>query len=112
MRQDHGKHSRPWWKERIISKRENDSRIFRMKNSFEEAIFNVERDRPIPWLLKDKERLTSLHPDLLETMVHKMILRKYGGDIEHSIRSRCIETCSAEYYIHAMEDITTRTKIG
>ncbi|MBW0561914.1 hypothetical protein O181_101629 [Austropuccinia psidii MF-1] len=25
MRQDHGKHSWPWWKEQIISKWENDS---------------------------------------------------------------------------------------
>ncbi|MBW0546710.1 hypothetical protein O181_086425 [Austropuccinia psidii MF-1] len=47
-----------------------------------------------------------------ETMVHKRILRKCGGDLEHTIRSRCIEPCSTEDYINAMEDITTRTKIG
>ncbi|MBW0544660.1 hypothetical protein O181_084375 [Austropuccinia psidii MF-1] len=47
-----------------------------------------------------------------ETMVHKRILRKCGGDLEHSIRRRCIEPCSTKDYINAMEDITTRTKIG
>ncbi|MBW0589494.1 hypothetical protein O181_129209 [Austropuccinia psidii MF-1] len=47
-----------------------------------------------------------------ETMVHKRILRKCGGELEHAIRSRCIETFSTEDYINAMEDITTRTKIG
>ncbi|MBW0507893.1 hypothetical protein O181_047608 [Austropuccinia psidii MF-1] len=47
-----------------------------------------------------------------ETMVHKRILRNCGGDLEHAIRSRCIEPFSTEDYINAMEDITTRTKIG
>ncbi|MBW0541102.1 hypothetical protein O181_080817 [Austropuccinia psidii MF-1] len=45
-------------------------------------------------------------------MIHKRILRKCGGDHEHAIRSRCIEPCSTEDYINAMEDIKTRTKIG
>ncbi|MBW0569799.1 hypothetical protein O181_109514 [Austropuccinia psidii MF-1] len=41
-----------------------------------------------------------------------MILRKCAGDLEHSIRSRCIEPFSTEDYIDAMEDITTRKQIG
>ncbi|MBW0463568.1 hypothetical protein O181_003283 [Austropuccinia psidii MF-1] len=45
-------------------------------------------------------------------MVHKRILGKCGGDLEHAIRSRCIEPFSTEDYINAMEDINTRTKIG
>ncbi|MBW0517131.1 hypothetical protein O181_056846 [Austropuccinia psidii MF-1] len=64
------------------------------------------------WFLKKKDRLTALHPDMSETMVHKRILRKCGGYLEHAIRSRCIEPCSTKDYINAMEDITTRTKIG
>ncbi|MBW0494196.1 hypothetical protein O181_033911 [Austropuccinia psidii MF-1] len=47
-----------------------------------------------------------------ETMIQKRILRKFGGDLEQAIRSRCIEPCSTEDYINSMEDITTRTKIG
>ncbi|MBW0538612.1 hypothetical protein O181_078327 [Austropuccinia psidii MF-1] len=47
-----------------------------------------------------------------ETMIHKRILRKCGGDLEHAIRSRCIDSCSTEHYTNAMEDITTRKKIG
>ncbi|MBW0554211.1 hypothetical protein O181_093926 [Austropuccinia psidii MF-1] len=112
MRQDHGKHSWPWWKEQIIFKWENDFWRFKMENSFEEAIFNIERDIPMSWFLKQKERLTALHPDMSETMIHNRILRNFGGDLENSIRSRCIEPCSTEDYINAMEDITTRKKIG
>ncbi|MBW0566119.1 hypothetical protein O181_105834 [Austropuccinia psidii MF-1] len=112
MRQDHGKHSWPWWKEKIISKLANYSWRLRMENSFEEAIFNIEMDRPMSWFLKQKDRLTALHPDMSETMIHKRILRKCGGDLEHAIRSRCIEPFSTEDYINAMEDITTRTQIG
>ncbi|MBW0511863.1 hypothetical protein O181_051578 [Austropuccinia psidii MF-1] len=47
-----------------------------------------------------------------ETMVHKRILIKCGGDLEHAIRRRFIEPCSTEDYINAMEEMTTRTKIG
>ncbi|MBW0516679.1 hypothetical protein O181_056394 [Austropuccinia psidii MF-1] len=111
MRHDHGKHSWPWWREQIISKWENDSWSFKLENSFEEAIFNIERDRHMSLFLKQKERLTALHPDMSETMVHKRILSKCGGDLEHTIRSRCIEPFSTADYINAMEDITTRTKI-
>ncbi|MBW0509679.1 hypothetical protein O181_049394 [Austropuccinia psidii MF-1] len=110
MRQDHGKHSWPRWKEQIISKWANDSWRFKMENLFEETIFNIERDRPISWFLKQKDRLTDLHPGMSEAMVHKRILRKCGGDFENSIRSRCIGPFSKEVYIHAMEEITTRTK--
>ncbi|MBW0520646.1 hypothetical protein O181_060361 [Austropuccinia psidii MF-1] len=112
MRQGHCKHSWPWWKEHIVSKCTNDSWRFKMENSFEDAIFNIEKDRPMSLFLKQRDRLTALHPDMSETMVHKRILQKCGGGFEHAIRSRCIELCSTEDYINAMEDITTRTKIG
>ncbi|MBW0552391.1 hypothetical protein O181_092106 [Austropuccinia psidii MF-1] len=64
------------------------------------------------WFLKKKDRLTALHPDMSEAMVHKRILKRCGGDLEHGKRSRCIEPCPTEDYINAIEDITTRTKIG
>ncbi|MBW0589806.1 hypothetical protein O181_129521 [Austropuccinia psidii MF-1] len=47
-----------------------------------------------------------------ETMIHKRILRNCGGDLEHAIRSRCIEPFSTEDSINAMEDIITRKEIG
>ncbi|MBW0558992.1 hypothetical protein O181_098707 [Austropuccinia psidii MF-1] len=40
------------------------------------------------------------------------ILKKCGGESEHSLRSRCIEPFSTEEYIHALEHIVARTKIG
>ncbi|MBW0516651.1 hypothetical protein O181_056366 [Austropuccinia psidii MF-1] len=64
------------------------------------------------WFLRQKERLTALHPDMSETMVNKRILRKCGGDLEKAIRIRFIKPYSTEYYINSMEDITTRKKIG
>ncbi|MBW0464896.1 hypothetical protein O181_004611 [Austropuccinia psidii MF-1] len=64
------------------------------------------------WFLKQRDRLTALYPDMSETMVHKRILRKCGGDLDHAIRSRFIEAFSTEDCINSMKDITTRTKIG
>ncbi|MBW0566987.1 hypothetical protein O181_106702 [Austropuccinia psidii MF-1] len=45
-------------------------------------------------------------------MVHMKILKKCGGELEHSLRSRCIEPSSTEEYINSPGDIVTRTKIG
>ncbi|MBW0584090.1 hypothetical protein O181_123805, partial [Austropuccinia psidii MF-1] len=47
-----------------------------------------------------------------DTMINMKILRKCGGELEHAIKSRCVEPCSTEEYINAMEDIITRTRIG
>ncbi|MBW0498994.1 hypothetical protein O181_038709 [Austropuccinia psidii MF-1] len=40
-------------------------------------------------------------------MVHMKILKKCGGELEHALRSMCIETFSPEEYINALEDIVT-----
>ncbi|MBW0551200.1 hypothetical protein O181_090915 [Austropuccinia psidii MF-1] len=45
-------------------------------------------------------------------MVHMKILKKCGGELEQSLRSRCIKPCFTVEYINALEDIVTRTKIG
>ncbi|MBW0535746.1 hypothetical protein O181_075461 [Austropuccinia psidii MF-1] len=45
-------------------------------------------------------------------MINMKILRNCGGELEHAIKSRCVEPCSTEDYINAMEDIITRTKTG
>ncbi|MBW0548809.1 hypothetical protein O181_088524 [Austropuccinia psidii MF-1] len=47
-----------------------------------------------------------------DTIINMKILRKCGGELEHAIKSRCVEPCSTEDYINAMEDIITRTRIG
>ncbi|MBW0579914.1 hypothetical protein O181_119629 [Austropuccinia psidii MF-1] len=45
-------------------------------------------------------------------MVHMKILQKSGGELEHALGSRCIEPCSTEEYINALEDTVKRTKTG
>ncbi|MBW0565713.1 hypothetical protein O181_105428 [Austropuccinia psidii MF-1] len=47
-----------------------------------------------------------------QTMVHMKILKKCGGKLEHALIRSCIEPCSTEEYINALEDTVTRTKIG
>ncbi|MBW0515349.1 hypothetical protein O181_055064 [Austropuccinia psidii MF-1] len=83
-----------------------------MENAFESAIFNSEKDQPLTWFLKQKDRLSDLHPDMSDSMINMKILRKCGGELEHAIKCRCVEPCSTEDYINAMEDIITRTRIG
>ncbi|MBW0567074.1 hypothetical protein O181_106789 [Austropuccinia psidii MF-1] len=112
MRMDHGKHDWSWWKSEVITIWANNSWRFKMENAFENAIFNSEKDKPLTWFFKQKDRLSALHPDMSDTMTNMKILRKCGGELEHAIKSRCVEPCSTEDYINAMEDIITRTRIG
>ncbi|MBW0540908.1 hypothetical protein O181_080623 [Austropuccinia psidii MF-1] len=57
-----------------------------MENAFESAIFNSEKDKPLTWFFKKKDRLSDLHPDMSDTMIDMKILRKCGGELEHAIK--------------------------
>ncbi|MBW0480671.1 hypothetical protein O181_020386 [Austropuccinia psidii MF-1] len=83
-----------------------------MENAFESATFNSEKDKPLTWFLKQKDRFSSLHPDMSDSRINIQILRKCGGELHHNIKCRCVEPCLTEDYINAMEDIITRTRIG
>ncbi|MBW0513276.1 hypothetical protein O181_052991 [Austropuccinia psidii MF-1] len=112
MRQEHGRHDWSWLKFEIITKWANNSWRFRMENAFESALFNSEKDKPLTLFLKQKDRLSALHQDMSHSMINMKIVRKCAGGIEHSIKCRCVESCSTEDYINSMEDIITRTRIG
>ncbi|MBW0571725.1 hypothetical protein O181_111440 [Austropuccinia psidii MF-1] len=112
MRLNHGKHDCSWWKCEIITKWANNSWRFKMENSFESDIYNSEKDIPLTCFLKQKDQLSALHPDMSYSMINIKILRKFGGELEHAIECICVEPCSTEDYINAMEDIITRTRIG
>ncbi|MBW0548349.1 hypothetical protein O181_088064 [Austropuccinia psidii MF-1] len=96
MRQDHGNHDWSWWKSEMITKWANNSRRFKMENAFESDIFNSEKDKPLTWFFKQKDRLSALHPDISDTMINMKISRKCGGELEHAIKCRCVEQFSTE----------------
>ncbi|MBW0505342.1 hypothetical protein O181_045057 [Austropuccinia psidii MF-1] len=83
-----------------------------MENAFESATFNSEKYKPLTWFFKQKDRLSALNPNMSDTMINIKILRKCGGELENAIKCRCVEPCSTEDYINAMEYIITRTKIA
>ncbi|MBW0466177.1 hypothetical protein O181_005892 [Austropuccinia psidii MF-1] len=111
MRQDHGKHDWPWWKSEIITKWANNFSRFEIENAFESSILNSEKDKPLTWFLKQKDRLSALHPDISDSRINMKILKKCGGELEHDIKCRGVEPCSTEDDINSMEDIITRTAI-
>ncbi|MBW0549477.1 hypothetical protein O181_089192 [Austropuccinia psidii MF-1] len=93
MRQDHGKHDWVWWKSEVITKWANNSWRFKIKNAFESAIFNSEKDKPLTFFFKQKYILSALHLDMSDTMTNMKLLRKCGGELEHAIKFRCVEPC-------------------
>ncbi|MBW0568005.1 hypothetical protein O181_107720 [Austropuccinia psidii MF-1] len=93
IRQDPGKHDWPWWKSEVITKWANNYWRYKMENAFESAIFNSEKDKLLTWFLKQKDRLSALQPDISDSMINMKILRKCGGEPQHSIKCRCVEPC-------------------
>ncbi|MBW0564806.1 hypothetical protein O181_104521 [Austropuccinia psidii MF-1] len=45
-------------------------------------------------------------------MIHRKILRQFGGDLENAVKSRTTEQSSAEDIINILEEVTPRTRIG
>ncbi|MBW0576509.1 hypothetical protein O181_116224 [Austropuccinia psidii MF-1] len=58
MRQDHGNHDWSWWKSEVINKWTNNSWRFKMEDAFESSISNSEKDKPLTWCFKQKDRLS------------------------------------------------------
>ncbi|MBW0593851.1 hypothetical protein O181_133566, partial [Austropuccinia psidii MF-1] len=112
IRKTNGKNTWSWWKQEIITKWANDAWRYKIENAFENSFFDPDKDKPLTWFLKQVERLNALYPEMSQKMVHMKILKKCGGELEHALRSRCIEPCSTEEYINALEVIVKRTKIG
>ncbi|MBW0533091.1 hypothetical protein O181_072806 [Austropuccinia psidii MF-1] len=111
LRQAHGHQSWTWWKTQIIKKWANDVWIFKVKTAFKSEKFNADKDKALAWFFQQKDRLTVLYPDMSEFMIHRKILRQYGGDLEHAVKSKTTENSSAEDIINILEEVTTRTKI-
>ncbi|MBW0521038.1 hypothetical protein O181_060753 [Austropuccinia psidii MF-1] len=83
-----------------------------MENDFASAIFNSENNKQLTCFLKQKDRLSALHPYISDSKINMKILRKCEGELEHAIKYICVEPCSTEDYINSMEDIITKTRIG
>ncbi|MBW0483476.1 hypothetical protein O181_023191 [Austropuccinia psidii MF-1] len=112
LRQEHGHQSWTLWKTQIIKKLANDAWRFKAETAFESAKFNSYKDKDLPWLFQQKDRLTALYPDMSEFMIHRKILKQCGGNLGNSVKSRTTEKSSAEDIINILEEVTTRTRIG
>ncbi|MBW0498661.1 hypothetical protein O181_038376 [Austropuccinia psidii MF-1] len=80
-----------------------------MENSFESAIFNSEKNKPLTWFLKQKYIISDSHPDMSDSDIIIEVLNKCGGELENSIKESYINLCLKEDQINAIEDIITRT---
>ncbi|MBW0529546.1 hypothetical protein O181_069261 [Austropuccinia psidii MF-1] len=112
IRKTNVKNTWSWWKQEIITKWANDAGRYKIENAFENSFFDPDKDKPLTWFSKQAEILNALYPEMSQKVVHMKVLNKCGGELEHSLRSMCIEPCFTEKYINSLEDIVTRTKIG
>ncbi|MBW0581101.1 hypothetical protein O181_120816 [Austropuccinia psidii MF-1] len=91
IKQKNGKNTWDCWKQEIITKRANDAWRYKIGNAFEHCFVDPEKHKPLTWFLKQVKRLNALYPEMSQKMVHMKILNKFGGELEHALRSRCIE---------------------
>ncbi|MBW0482832.1 hypothetical protein O181_022547 [Austropuccinia psidii MF-1] len=111
IRQINGKNTWSLWKNGIITKWANYSWRYKIENEFENSFFDLDKDKALTRFLKQVKRLYELYSEMSQKMVHIKILKKCG-ELEHSLRSRCIEPSSTEEYINALEDAVTTTIIA
>ncbi|MBW0528797.1 hypothetical protein O181_068512 [Austropuccinia psidii MF-1] len=90
----------------------NDAWRFKVETAFEYAKFNANKEKDLQWFCPQKNRLTALYPFMSELLIHKKILRQYGGDLEHAFKIRTTEQASEEDFIIILEEVNTRTRIG
>ncbi|MBW0526031.1 hypothetical protein O181_065746 [Austropuccinia psidii MF-1] len=83
-----------------------------VETAFESAKFNSDEDKALPRFFQQKDRLTALYPDMSQFMIHRKVLRKYGGALKHSVKSRTTAQSSAEDIFNLLKEVTTRTRIG
>ncbi|MBW0581124.1 hypothetical protein O181_120839 [Austropuccinia psidii MF-1] len=91
IRQRNGQNTCSWWKQEIITKWAPDSWRNKIENASENSFFDPDKDKHLAWFLNQAERLNALYPEISQKMVHMKILKKCGGELERSLRSRCIE---------------------
>ncbi|MBW0473829.1 hypothetical protein O181_013544 [Austropuccinia psidii MF-1] len=109
MRQEYGKNDCLWCKYEIITKWANYSWRFRMENPFEGEISSSGEYKPLSLFLKQRDRLSALHPDMSDSMISMKILRKFSVQLDHAMRCRFLELFSTEEYINAMEGRSGQT---
>ncbi|MBW0548463.1 hypothetical protein O181_088178 [Austropuccinia psidii MF-1] len=112
LRQAHGNQSWTSWQTQVINKWANDSWRFKVESSVESAKFNSHKHKALPWFCQQKDRLTELYPDMSEFMIHRKILRQFGGELENAVKSRTNKKYLTEEIINILEEVTTRTIIG
>ncbi|MBW0526085.1 hypothetical protein O181_065800 [Austropuccinia psidii MF-1] len=88
IRKTNGKNTWCWWKQEIIKKWANYAWRYKFENSFENSIFDPDKDKPSTLFLRQAERLNALYPETSQKMVHMKILKKCGGELEHALRNR------------------------
>ncbi|MBW0589803.1 hypothetical protein O181_129518 [Austropuccinia psidii MF-1] len=111
IRPAHGYQSWTWWKSVMNNKWANDAWRFKVETAFESCKFNADKDKALPWICQQIDRLTALYLDMSEFMIHRKILRQCGGDLEHAVKSRTTEQSSTEDILNILEEVTTRTRI-
>ncbi|MBW0578288.1 hypothetical protein O181_118003 [Austropuccinia psidii MF-1] len=91
IRQTNGKNTWHLWKQEAIIKWANDAWRYKIENTFENSFFDPGKDKTLIGVIKQVERLNALYPEISQKMVHMKILKKCAGELEHALRSRCID---------------------
>ncbi|MBW0465947.1 hypothetical protein O181_005662 [Austropuccinia psidii MF-1] len=87
MKEIHGRRSWPWWKNKIIQKYSNGTRIWQKTMSFENDKYSVDKD-PYEWCLRQSKRIEAIDPQMKIQMRNHKLLTKMTGELENAVKFR------------------------
>ncbi|MBW0574475.1 hypothetical protein O181_114190 [Austropuccinia psidii MF-1] len=111
MKEIHGRRNWPWWKSKIIQKYSNCTWIWQKTMSFENDKYSVEKD-PYVWCLRQSKRLKAIDPQMNTQMRNNKLLTQMPGELEHSVKCRCNQTCTLDEIASILQDVRKRNNRG
>ncbi|MBW0471713.1 hypothetical protein O181_011428 [Austropuccinia psidii MF-1] len=87
MKEVHGRRNWPWWKSNIIQKYCND---------------------PYEWCLRQSKRLKAIDPEISIQMRSHKLLKQIPGELAHSVKCRCNQSCTLDDISNTLEDYFER----
>ncbi|MBW0560373.1 hypothetical protein O181_100088 [Austropuccinia psidii MF-1] len=111
MKDIHGRINWLWWKSQIIQKYSNGAWIWQKTMSFENDKYSVDKD-PYEWCLRQSKRLKVIDPQMNIQMRNHKLLTQLPGELEHSVKCRCNQSCTLDDIANTLQDIRKRTNIG
>ncbi|MBW0531802.1 hypothetical protein O181_071517 [Austropuccinia psidii MF-1] len=79
--------------------------------SFENEKYSLDKE-PYEWCLRQSRILEAIDPQMNIQMRNDKLLKQMTGEIEHSVKCKCNQSCTLDEIENTLQDAKKRTNIG